>query len=70
MLHAKLIIIGFSVLVNEKKMIHAKFKDHRTSGSGEEDSIYGHGSHLGHVTCAIYINFRSPFSRKIHIKFG
>ena len=45
-------------------MLHAKFQDHRTSGSGEEDfkvlTIYGHGGHLGHVTLTIYINFRSP----------
>ena len=31
-------------------------------------TIYGHGSHLGHVT--IYINFRFPFPRRLHIKFG
>ena len=36
-------------------MLHAKFQDHRTSGSGEEDlfkvfTIYGHVGHLGHVT--------------------
>ena len=36
-------------------MLHVKFQDHRTSGSGEEDflrffTIYGHGGHLGHVT--------------------
>ena len=36
-------------------MLHAKFQDHRTSGSGEGDfckvfTIYGHGGHLGHVT--------------------
>ena len=41
-------------------MLHAKFEDQRTSGSGEEDFkvfiIYCHGSHLGHVTWAIYIN--------------
>ena len=47
-------------------MLNAKFKEHRTSGSGEEDflnvfTIYGHGGHLGHVTWTIYINFRSPF---------
>ena len=56
-------------------MLHAKFQDHRTSGSGEEDflrffSIYGHGGHLGHVTWTIYTNFRSPFPRRLHIKFG
>ena len=36
-------------------MIHAKFQDHRTSGSEEEDflkvfTIYGHDVQLGHVT--------------------
>ena len=35
-------------------MLHAKFQDHRTSGSGEDFlkvfTIYGHGGHLGHVT--------------------
>ena len=36
-------------------IIHAKFQDNRTSGSGEEEflnvfTIYGHGGHLGHVT--------------------
>ena len=56
-------------------MLHVKFQDHRTSGSGEEDflrffTIYGHGGHLGQVTWTIYINFRSPFPRKLHIKFG
>ena len=35
-------------------MPHAKFQDHRTSGSREEDwlkvlTIYGHGDRLGHV---------------------
>ena len=39
-------------------MLHAKFQDHRTSGSGIEDffkffTIYGHGGHLGHVTGTI-----------------
>ena len=55
-------------------MLHAKFQDHRTSGSGVEDFnvfiIYGHGSHLGHVTWPIYINFRPPFPKRLHIKFG
>ena len=49
-------------------MLHAKFQDHRTSGSGEEDFLrfLPYMGHLGHVTWTIYINFRSPF----HIKFG
>ena len=56
-------------------MLHAKFKNHRPSGSEEEDflkvfAIYSHGSHLGHVTLTIYINFYSLFLRMLHIKFG
>ena len=54
-------------------MLHAKFQDHRTSGSGEDFNIYalyGHGSPLGHVTWTIYIKFCSPFSRRLHLKFG
>ena len=36
-------------------MLHAKFQDDRTSGSGEEYvlnafTIYDRGCHLGHVT--------------------
>ena len=36
-------------------MHHAKFQNHRPSGSGEEDflkvfAINSHGGHLGHVT--------------------
>ena len=55
----------------ESLMLHAKFQDRRPLGSGEEDffkvfTIYGHGSHLGHVTWIIYIHIGSPF----HIKFG
>ena len=56
-------------------MLHTKFCENRPAGSGEKDflrvfTIYGHGGHLGHVTWTIYINFRSPFSRRLHIKFG
>ena len=56
-------------------MPHAKFQDHRTSGSGEEDflkvfTIYGHGGHLGIVTWTIYTKFCSPFPRRLHIKFS
>ena len=56
-------------------MLHAKFQNHRTSGSGEEGffkvfTIYGHGGYHGHVTWTIYINFCSPFPRRLHIKFG
>ena len=56
-------------------MLHAKFQNHRLSGSGEEDflkvfAIYSHGSHLGHVTLTFYINFHSLFLTMLHIKFG
>ena len=56
-------------------MLHTKFRGNRPAGSGEKDffkvfTIYGHGGHLGHVTWTIYTNFRSPFPRRLHIKFG
>ena len=56
-------------------MLHAKFQDHRTSGSGEEEflnvfAIYGRGGHLGHVTWTIYTNLGSLFPKRLHIKFG
>ena len=56
-------------------MLHAKFQDHRTSGTGGEDffkvfTTYGRGGHLGHITWTIYTNFSSPFSRRLHIIFG
>ena len=46
-------------------MLHAKFQNHRPSGSREGDflkilAIYSHGGHLGHVTLTIYINFHCP----------
>ena len=33
-------------------------------------AIYGYGGHLGHVTLTIWINFRSPIPRRLHMKFG
>ena len=44
-------------------------------GSGEEDlfkvfTIYWQGGHLGHLTWTIYINFGSPFPRRLHIKMS
>ena len=32
--------------------------------------MYGHGSHLGHVTWISYIHIGSPFLLMLHIKFG
>ena len=55
-------------------MIHTKFHGNRPAGSGEEDFLrflpYMGICHLGHVTWTIYTNFRSPFTRRLHIKFG
>ena len=56
-------------------MLHTKFRENRPAGSGEEDfcwvfSIYGLGGHLGHVTQVPRTNFRSPYPRRLHIKFG
>ena len=57
-------------------MLHARFQNRRPSGSGGEDlfiflaRIYSHGGHLVHVTLTININFYSPITRILHIKFG
>ena len=55
-------------------MLHTKFQGHRSVGSGEEDffkvfTIYGYGSHVGHVTQLICINFHSLFSLKLSYEF-
>ena len=64
--HPKVVIyINFVELLS--KMPHAKFQNHRPSGSGEENfkvfAIYSPGGHLGHVTMAIYINVHSPLPK-------
>ena len=33
-------------------------------------TIYGRGGHVGHVTQMPRTNFRSPYTRRLHIKFG
>ena len=68
-----MIYINFVELLS--LMLHAKFQNHRPSGSGEEDflkvfAIYSHGGHLGHVTLTIYINFHSLFLRILNKTFG
>ena len=53
-------------------MLHVKFQDHRTSGSGDFLMFlpyYGCHSHLGHVTWTIYINFHSGSPLGIHMEF-
>ena len=56
-------------------MLHAKFHENRPACSGEEDfcrvfTIYGRGGHLGHVTQMPQTKYRSPYPRRLHIKFG
>ena len=63
----------------ESPMLHTKFRENRPAGSGEEDfwrffflhfTIYGRGRHLGHVNHMPRTNFCSPYTRRLHIKFG
>ena len=55
-------------------MLHTKFRENRPAGSGEDFwcffFIYGRGGHLGHVTQMPRTNFRSPYQRRLQIKFG
>ena len=54
-------------------MLHTKFRENRPAGSGDFLSvftIYGRGGHHGHVTQVPRTNFRSPYPRRLHIKFG
>ena len=56
-------------------MLHTKFHENRLAGSGEEDflrvfTIYGRGGHLGHVTQMPRSKNRSPYPRRLHIKFS
>ena len=44
-------------------MRHAMFQDDRTLGSAEDFSIYGHDSHLGHVSKIIFTKFTFPLSK-------
>ena len=55
-------------------MLHTKFRGNRPTGSREEGflwvfTIYGSGGHFGHVTQMSRTNFRSPYPRRLHIKF-
>ena len=50
-------------------MLHAKFQDYRILGSGEDFlqvfTIYGHGSHLGHVTKTLFfVNLCPPLPKE------
>ena len=56
-------------------MLHTKFCGNRPAGSREEDflrffTIYGHVSHLGHVTSIISTNFHFHVPKNLHTKFS
>ena len=56
-------------------LLHTKFQGHGSIGSGEEDflkvfTIYGHGSHAGHVTQLICINFHTYSPSSFHMNFN
>ena len=69
-----MVIICTNYDKQESQILHTKFRGHRPAGSGEDFgrvfTIYGRGGHFGHVTWTIHINFRSPFPRRLHLKFG
>ena len=51
-------------------MIHAKFQDNRTSCSEEDDfKRFFHIWAWRLSIWTIYINFRSPFPERLHMKF-
>ena len=49
-------------------MSDTMFQEHRTLDSGEDFAIYGHGSHLGHVSKTIFTKFTSPLSKRAPYK--
>ena len=55
-------------------MLHTKFHGNQPAGSGEDFrrvfTIYGRGSHLGHVTSIMLINFHFLVPESFHTKFG
>ena len=56
-------------------MLHTKFHGNPPAGSGKEDfvtvfTIYGRGSHLGHETSIMLINFHFLVPESFHTKFG
>ena len=56
-------------------MLHTKFRENRTAGSGEEDfgrvfTIYGRGGHLSHVTRIMLTNFHILVPESFHTKFS
>ena len=54
-------------------MLHAKFRGQPVSEKKIFEAfstIYWRGGHLGHVTQMPGTNFRSPYPRRLDIKFG
>ena len=47
----------------ESLMRDTMFQEHRTLNSAEEFAIYGHGSHLVHVSKTIFTKFTFPLSK-------
>ena len=69
-----MIIIWTNLVGPTTLMLHTKSQGHRPSGYWEEDfwrvfTIYGRGSHLGHVTRTIWTDFCSPTLRSLHMKY-
>ena len=54
-------------------MLHTKFRGNRSAGSREDfqraSTIYGHGSHLGHVTSIMSSDFHFLVPESFHKKF-
>ena len=55
-------------------MLHTKFRGNRPAGSGEDFkrvfTIYGHCSHIGHVTSIMSSDFHFLVPESFHKKFG
>ena len=55
-------------------MLHTKFRGNRPTSSGEDFcrvfTIYGHGSHLGHVTSIMSSDFHYNVLESFHTNVG
>ena len=56
-------------------MLHTKFRENRFAHSEEKDfrrvfTIYGHGSHLDHVTSIMSSDFHFLVPKSLHTKYG
>ena len=55
--------------LGDKMLTLSSMENHIVQCNLKVFTIYGHGSHLGHVSWTIYINFCSPFPKRLHMKF-